>query len=187
MLSYQRRYQMTQKQRINRFRQQRDFRSLRDPPFNFSGGTSTYERETTEDEEQLTPLMLRPTTPTFGAGMPRRAANPGAGWSPELMERNWTASSTSWRGSSSLGMGSRESDRGPVQTRQPRLRMLHRSGGGGGGTMTTTSSNNSSSRSGEDVVMVESNNCVSAPQLVSTKTSPPKPPNPLPPCVHPAN
>lgn len=143
-LSYQRRYNMTQQQRINRFRQQRNFRSLRDPPYNYSG-TSTYERETEDDEQQA---LMRPTTPTPPMGLKSRRV-----WSPDTDRQS---SQSSWRGSSSFGI-SRDHQQPPqqpyyVQTRQP---MLYRGIAGG------TGSSNNSSRSREDVVVVE--NCVSAP------------------------
>lgn len=145
-LSYQRRYQMTQQQRINRFRQQRNFRSLRDPPFNYSG-TSTYERDTEDEEQQA---LMRPTSPS-----PVMASRGALGWSPDL-DRH---SSPSWRGSSS-----REKPPKTVRTRQPRLRDTG-----------TNSSSNNSSRSRDDVIMVESNNVsVSAqvgPSSVARKTT----------------
>lgn len=143
VLSYQRRYQMTQQQRISRFRQQRNFRSLRDPTFNYSGGTSTYEpcsREIEDDEQQY---LMRPTTPTPPLGM-------GSGqrrWSPDVDGRS---PSLSWRDSSGL-----QRQVAQQQVRQPLLR----SGGG------------SSSRSREDDAMVE--NCVSAPLVENARHHPP--------------
>lgn len=143
VLSYQRRYQMTQQQRINRFRQQRKFQSMRDPTFNYSG-TSTYERETEDEEQQA---LMRPTSPTPPMGSSQCGRR---GWSPDVDRQS---TSSSWRGSSSLGMAREQQYRQlPVRTRQP-LKW--------GGVGASSSSNNSSSRSREDVVMVE--NCVSAP------------------------
>lgn len=148
-LSYQRRYQMTQQQRINRFRQQRNFRSLREPTFNYSGQSSTYERETEDEEHQS---LMRPTTPTPPVGQRSGGSVSRRGWSPDI-DRQSSASSP-WRDSSSFAV-SRElhgppPPQVPVRTRQPLMR-------GGGG-----SSSSSRSRD-EDIVMVE--NCVSAPQL----------------------
>lgn len=151
VLSYQRRYQLTQQQRINRFRQQRNFRSLRDPPLNYSG-TSTYERETDDEEQQA---LMRPRTPTPTMGTKNRR-----GWSPDI-ERH---SSSSWRGSS-VAMSRELPYPLPVQTFQPLIR-----------ESSNNSSNNSSSRSRvEDVVMVE-NNSVSAPRVEENAS--PHPPYP---------
>ena len=133
VLSYQRRYQMTQQQRINRFRQQRNFRSLRDPTFNYSA-TSTNERYSREGDEEEQQFLMRPTTPT-----PPMAARR---WSPDV-ERQ---SVGSWRGS---GASSSALRRQQMQQRQTLLR--------------SDGSNNSSSGNRsreEEVVMVE--NCVSA-------------------------
>lgn len=135
VLSYQRRYQMTQQQRINRFRQQRNFRSLRDPTFNYSGNTSErYSRDGADDEHSF---LMRPTTPTPPMTGNRR-------WSPEV-ERQ---SMSSWRGSS----GAMRRQQQVVQQRQPLLRSdgSNNSSSCGGGNRSRE----------EDVVMVE--NCVSA-------------------------
>lgn len=140
VLSYQRRYQLTQQQRINRFRQQRNFRSLREPTFNnYSGNTSTYERYSREGDEEEHQYLMRPTSPT---------APP-----PPPLDRQ---SPSSWRGSNSLIFADRYQQQQP-QRPQMRLRQpLIRSGGG-----SSSGGNNSSSRSREEDVVIVENNCVS--------------------------
>lgn len=144
VLSYQRRYQMTQQQRISRFRQQRNFRSLREPTFNYSGNTSTYERYSREGDEEEHQNLMRPTSPTI---------------SPPPLPAD-RQSPSSWRGSSTLMFGGRNQLQ-HQQPQRPQMRLrqpLLRSGG------------SSSSRSREDDVVIVENNCVSAAQAIANNS-----------------